>query len=177
MIGITAYGAYLPRMRLEKKSIADANGWFDASLKGLGRGQKSVCNWDEDVITMAVEAANDCLGQDTKDSVGALILASTSAPFLDRQNSVVVAEALNLDTSVLRAADVTGSQRAATSALLFGLDIAAGNASAHSVVVGSEHRLTQVATREEMLYGDGAAALSVGSDQVLAEFIASHSHA
>ena len=52
MIGITAYGAYLPRMRLQKKVIADANGWFDASLKGLGRGEKAVCNWDEDAMTL-----------------------------------------------------------------------------------------------------------------------------
>jgi len=74
----------------------------------------------------------------------------------------------------LRTADVTASQRAATSALLFGLDLAAGGSSSEVVVVGSEHRRTQVATREEMLYGDGAAALTVGSDNVIAEFVDSH---
>ncbi|MGR8947983.1 MAG: hydroxymethylglutaryl-CoA synthase family protein [Gammaproteobacteria bacterium] len=177
MIGITAYGAYLPRMRLQKKVIAEANGWFDASLKGLGRGEKAVCNWDEDPITMAVEAASDCYGDTAKSDTGGLIFASTSGPFLDRQHSVVVAEALNLDIDSLRTADVTASQRAATSALLFGLDIAAGSKASQVMVVGSEHRRTQVATREEMLYGDGAAALSVGSQNVIAEFIESHSTA
>ena len=177
MIGITAYGAYLPRMRLQKKAVADANGWFDASLKGLGRGEKAVCNWDEDAITMAVEASKDCLGQGAGKAPTALLFASTSAPFLDRQNSVVVAEALNLDTTALRTADVTASQRAATSALLFGLDIAGGNGNDGTVVVASEHRRTQCATREEMLYGDGAAAVSVGADNVIAEFVAAHSHA
>jgi 3-hydroxy-3-methylglutaryl CoA synthase len=177
MTGITAYGAYLPRMRLQKKVIAEANGWFDASLKGLGRGEKAVCNWDEDAITMAVEAASDCIGNADKSDTGALIFASTSAPFLDRQHSVVAAEALNLDVDSLRTADVTASQRAGTSALLFGLDIAAGGKASQVMVVGSEHRRTQVATREEMLYGDGAAALSVGSDNVIAEFIECHSTA
>jgi len=177
MIGITAYGAYLPRMRLQKKAIAEANAWFDASLKGLASGEKAVCNWDEDAITMAVEAAGDCLGKGAGKAPAALIFASTSAPFLDRQNSVVVAEALNLETSALRTADVTASQRAATSALLFGLDIAAGNRNSEAIVVASEHRRTQCATREEMLYGDGAAAVAVGGDNVIAEYIDSHSHA
>ena len=177
MIGITAYGAYLPRMRLQKKVIAEANSWFDASLKGLGRGEKAVCNWDEDAVTMAVEAASDCMNEANKSNTGGLIFASTSGPFLDRQHSVLIAEALNLDIDNLRTADVTASQRAASSALLFGLDIAASKAQSQIMVVGSEHRRTQVATREEMLYGDGAAAIGVGSENVIAEFVESHSTA
>lgn len=174
MTGITAYGAYLPRMRLQKKVIADANGWFDASLKGLGRGEKAICNWDEDAVTMAVEAAADCLHHRGRQKIGGLFFASTSGPFLDRQHSVLISEALNLDIKSLRTADVTASQRAATSALLFGLDVASGGG-ADCVVTASEHRKTQVATREEMLYGDGAAAITVGTDDVIAEFLASHS--
>lgn len=177
MIGITAYGAYLPRMRLQKKVIADANAWFDASLKALAGGEKAACNWDEDAITMAVEACTDCFGESANLAPAALIMASTSAPFLDRQNSVVVAEALNLDTGDLRTVDVAASQRAGTSGLLFGLDIAAGDKESETIVVAAEHRRTQCATREEMLFGDGAAALTLGSENVLAEFIASHSQA
>jgi 3-hydroxy-3-methylglutaryl CoA synthase len=175
MIGITAYGAYLPRMRLQKKRIADANGWFDSSLKGLAKGEKTICNWDEDAITMAVEACADCLGHEPGKTPAALIMASTSMPFLDRQNSVVVAEAVNLHTANIRTVDVASSQRAGTSGLLFALDIAAGDKNADAVLVASEHRRTQCASREEMLYGDGAAALAVGADKVLAEFVASHS--
>ena len=173
MTGITAFGAYLPRMRLQKQVIAEANGWFDASLKGLGRGEKAVCNWDEDAVTMAVEAAADCLHARGTDELGGLLFSSTSGPFLDRQHSVLIAEALNLNIDSLRTADVTASQRAGTSALLSGLDIAAGGKDC--VVLASEHRKTQVATREEMLYGDGAAAITVGNDNVVAEFLASHS--
>ena len=177
MIGITAYGAYLPRMRLQKKVIADANAWFDMSLKGLAKGEKAMCNWDEDAITMAVEACTDCLGTEAGRAPSALIMASTSMPFLDRQNSVVVAEALNLKTSGLRTADVTSSQRAGTSGLLLALDIVAGGKDAEAVLVASEHRRTQCATREEMLFGDGAAAVSLGTRNVLAEYLASHSQA
>lgn len=176
MIGITAYGAYLPRSRLQKQVIADANAWFDSSLKELAKGEKTMCNWDEDTITMAVEAYIDCLGQVPGQTPAALIVASTSMPFLDRQNSVVVAEALNLHTADLRTMDVTSSQRAATSGLLAALDIAAAGKK-EAVLIASEHRRTRCASREEMLYGDGAAALAVGTGNVLAELVASHSQA
>ncbi len=176
MIGITAYGAYLPRLRLQKQVIADANAWFDSSLKGLAKGEKTMCNWDEDAITMAVEACADCMGEVPRQTPAALIMASTSMPFLDRQNSVIVAEALNLDVSDLRTMDVASSQRAATSGLLAALDVAAAG-KGKAVLVASEHRHTRCASREEMLYGDGAAAVAVGTDSVVAELVASHSQA
>ena len=56
MIGVTAHGVYIPRARLNKKSIAAANAWFDGSLNSLAKGERAICNWDEDTITMAVEA-------------------------------------------------------------------------------------------------------------------------
>ena len=173
-VGITAYGAYLPRMRLQKQAIAAANSWFDPGLKGLGKGEKAICNWDEDAITMATEAYRDCSAQAA--APAALILASTSLPFSDRQNSVILAESLNLNTADLRTLDVTGSQRAATSGLLSALDVV-GAGRGQAVVVASEHRRTKCASREEMLYGDGAAAIMVGSHNILAELVASHSEA
>ncbi len=57
MIGINAFGAYIPRARLSKQVMVEANAWFDAGLKALGKGERSIWNWDEDSITMAVEAA------------------------------------------------------------------------------------------------------------------------
>jgi 3-hydroxy-3-methylglutaryl CoA synthase len=176
IVGITAYGAYLPRLRLQKQAIMEANSWFDSSLNGLAKGEKAICNWDEDTITMAVEACTDCLGSQPVQAPTALILASTSLPFLDRQNSVLVAEALNLNGTGLRTMDVASSQRAATSGLLAALDMAAAGKGA-ALLVASEHRRTKCASREEMLYGDGAAALTVGSDNLLAELVASHSQA
>lgn len=167
MTGITAYGAYIPRARLSKEAMADANAWFDAGLRGLGKGERSICNWDEDTITMAVEAATDCLSALKDKSVGSLYLASTTLPFLDRQNSVVVSEALNLDRSI-RTMDVSASQRAATSALLAMLE---SNSKGNALLLSSEHRRTKAGSRSEMLWGDAAAAVSVGSENIIAEFL------
>ncbi|GAA0688378.1 hydroxymethylglutaryl-CoA synthase family protein [Marinobacterium maritimum] len=167
MFGITAYGAYIPKSRLLKTAIAEANDWFDSSLRGLARGERSVCNWDEDTITMAVEAAQDCLSGMDGGAIEALYLASTTLPFLDRQNSVVVSQALNLGDR-LRTMDVAASQRAGTSALISLLE---SGQSGNALLVASEHRRSKCGSRAEMLWGDGAAALAVGGDNVIAEYI------
>lgn len=54
MIGITSYGAYIPWNRIERQQLAKAWG-------GLGVGEKAIAYYDEDSVTMAVEAAIDCL--------------------------------------------------------------------------------------------------------------------
>ena len=93
-VGILAFGAYLPRLRLSRKAVADANAWFAAGLKGLAKGERSMANWDEDSITMAVEASRDCLTSHKAEDVRSLYFASTTHPFKDRQNAGVIGTAL-----------------------------------------------------------------------------------
>ena len=38
MVGIVAYGAYVPRLRLQRQAVYDANKWFAAGLRGLAKG-------------------------------------------------------------------------------------------------------------------------------------------
>ncbi len=168
-VGILSYGAYLPRRRLQRKSIAAANDWFNPALRALAKGERAMANWDEDTVTMAVEAARNCLGGLAPAGLDQLILASTTHPYDDRQNAAIVANALHLD-SALRVLDVTGSQRAGTSALASAL--AAG---ARSLVAAAEHRLAKAASPQEMHYGDGAAALLVGRGTPIARLIGAHS--
>lgn len=167
MPGITAYGAYLPRRRLQRSAIAAANTWFDASLRGLARGERTMCSWDEDTVTMAVEAARD-MGPAAP--VQALFLASTTHPFAVRQNAGIVAEALNLGSD-LRTMDVAGSLRASTTALMSALDAAA--AGAQALVVTADRRKARAGSPMEMLSGDGAAALRVGSGGEIATLLGS----
>ena len=65
--GIHAFGGYVPRLRLQRRVIAEANAWFNPALMALGRGERAIANWDEDSITMAVEAARDCLARRGRD--------------------------------------------------------------------------------------------------------------
>ena len=169
--GILSYGAYLPRLRLQRKSIASANSWFAPGLRGLAKGERAMANWDEDSITMAVEAARDCLAGVERSTVGQFMLASTTHPFSDRQNAGIAANALNLG-SALAVLDVTGSQRAGTSALATAL---ASGSGANILVAAGEHRRAKAASPQEMHYGDGAAAILVGKVKPIARRIAAHS--
>ena len=167
--GILSYGAYLPRRRLQRKSIAAANAWFNPALRGLAKGERAMANWDEDAVTMAVEAARDCLAGLAPVAIGQLMLASTTHPYDDRQNAGIVASALHLG-SALRVLDVTGSLRAGTSALSSAL--AAG---CNTLLAAGEHRFAKAASVQEMNYGDGAAALLLGRGTPIARLVAAHS--
>ena len=172
-IGILAYGAYIPRRRLARKSVADANAWFNPALKGQAKAERSMCNWDEDAVTMAVEAARDCLTGLPRDQIRAVQLASTSFPFEDRLNSGIVAQALNLGAAI-SALDIGASQRAATSGLASALEGSAGNG-AQALFLASEKRRTKAGSTLEMTSGDGAAALLIGAGKVIAKLIGAHS--
>ena len=169
--GILSCGAYLPRLRLQRKSIAAANSWFAPGLRGLAKGERAMANWDEDSITMAVEAARDCMAGRDRAAIGQLVLASTTHPYSDRQNAGIAANALNLP-SALGVLDVTGSQRAGTSALATAL---ASSIEKEILVAAAEHRRTKAASPQEMHYGDGAAAILVGKGKPIARLLAAHS--
>src|SRR5262245_40885389 len=138
--GILAYGAYIPRLRLSRRAIADANAWLNPALKGQGKGERAICNWDEDSATMAVEAARDALAGRERSSIQHLRFASTTFPFLDRLNAGIVAAALDLPEEV-SALDVTATQRAATSALA-----SAFAGSGETLIVAAEQRRAKAAS-------------------------------
>src|SRR5258706_8129130 len=94
--GILAFGAYIPWRRLPRKAIAETHGWFNPALKGQAKGERAFCNWDEDPVTMAVEAARDALSGRDRAKIASLRFASTTYPFLDRLHSGIVAGALSL---------------------------------------------------------------------------------
>ena len=108
MVGIAAWGAYAPRLRLSRKAVTEANAWVAPNLKAKGKGERSMANWDEDALTMAVEAARDALGpDDDRSHINSLYFASTTAPFADRLNAGIVSSALTLEKSIT-ASDVAG---------------------------------------------------------------------
>lgn len=169
MVGIVAVGAYVPLLRLQRAAMAEATAWFNPALAGRAKGERALANWDEDTLTMAVEAARDCLWDRDRSGIDKVILASTSLPFADRLNAGVIKEALNLPDG-LGALDITGSQRAGTSALLAALE-----SGRPTLCVASERRLAKPASEAEFINGDAAAAFLVGDQDPVAEFLGSHS--
>ena len=174
MIGITSYGAYVPRLRLNRGVVAKAHQWSHPGLAALGRGERAVTNWDEDAVTMAVEAARDALAARDPSTLGAIYFGSTTHPFADRQNAGIVASALDLPESVA-SSDLGGAQKAGTAALLAALDRVAAGRPGEALAVSAEHRVARPASPPELMYGDAAAAFTVGRSGVIAEFLGSYS--
>jgi len=165
--GIIAAGAYIPRLRFARRVIADANSWLTPSLNAMAKGERAICNWDEDAVTMAVEAGRDALAGHDRSTLSSLHFASTTFPFIDRLNAGIVVQALGLPGTI-SALDTAGSQRAATSALRNALD--GGQA---TLLVAAEHLRSKAASPGEMTSGDAAAALVMGDGDPIARLLGS----
>lgn len=173
MAGIVGYGAYIPRLRIPRESIVAANVWMNPALAGLARGERSMTNWDEDSITLAVEAARDAMAGHERVAITGISLASTTMPFADRQNSAIVAGALRLPDGI-GAADRTGSLRAGTGALADAL-AAAHDEDGLALCIAADTRQARPASVQELGFGVGAAALFVGQKGVIAEHLGTYS--
>ncbi len=174
MIGITSYGGYIPRLRLNRMSIFQHMGWFAPAIVLVAQGERSFCNWDEDSLTMGVAAARDCLKGADKTAVDAVYLCSTTLPFLDRSNAGILKTALNLKDDIVTQ-DVTSTLRSGTTGLITAFSaVKSGNART-VLVTASDKREAKAAYFYEMWFGDGAASVLVGDEGVIAELKGFHS--
>jgi hydroxymethylglutaryl-CoA synthase len=171
MVGIVSYGAYVPRYRITRKTISAAMGWFSAT--GVP-GEKAVANYDEDAVTMAVAAGSDALTGTAGQIVEALYLATTTAPYKERQDAGIVAAALDLSADI-RTADFADSSKAGTAALMAGCDAVKAGSANSVIVCASDCRVSKPGSFEEGNYGDGAAAFVLGDSGVIASLGGSYS--
>jgi hydroxymethylglutaryl-CoA synthase len=167
MAGIIAIGAYVPQYRLAREEIAKMWG-----TKGIG-GEKAVAGYDEDSVTLAVAAAQDCMRRSDK-QVSGLYFATTTAPYKEKQSAAILASVLDLDRTCATA-DFTNSLRGGTTALKSALDAVKSGSADQVVVVASDCRTGAPRGRFEQLLGDGAAALMIGSSNVIASIEGTYS--
>lgn len=168
--GIVSIGAHIPRYRLARAAIAAAHRWMSPASGASAKGNRAFCSWDEDSVTMAVEAGRDCLRRVDAGAISSLTLVSTTFPYADLQNSVIVAGALSLPQTIATA-DATGSQRAATSALI----AAFAREEEGALVIAADRPGAQPASAQELSYGAGAAAFAFGRGEIIARLVGSAS--
>lgn len=122
MVGISAYGVHIPACRISAGTIAGE--W---NLKA-GDGEKAVAGFDEDSLTMAVNAVLKCIEGANIDGLLILLSASTTSPFQEKQTASTIAIASDLRPSVMTA-DFSSSMRSGTTAMIMAADIVrhAGN--------------------------------------------------
>jgi len=175
MIGITSYGGYIPRLRISRMVIVQNMAWYFPVIMAVSQGEKSVANWDEDAVSMAVAAAWDCMAGQDRQRLDAVYLASTTLPFADRLNAGILAAALNAPEEGVVNADFSSCQKAGTTAAITALETLASGQKQSILVAASDLRRAKLATMQEMFIGDGAAALLLGSRDVIAAYLGSHS--
>jgi 3-hydroxy-3-methylglutaryl CoA synthase/uncharacterized OB-fold protein len=162
MIGIANYSVYVPRRRLRRETIAAA--WGAPALPGC----KAAVNFDEDSLTMAQSAAWPLV---QSGGAEALSFASTTAPYWQRSAASLIAAACDLPARTATA-DFGASLRSATTALRAALDAVAAGSVRTALVMAADCRDGAPESAEEMLFGDAAAAVSVGSEDLAAELVA-----
>ncbi len=159
--GILAYGTYVPYHRLKGSTIASSLG------QGGGRGVRSVASFDEDAVSMAVEAARRVL-RTSPVAPSALTFATATPPYLDKTNATVIHAALQLGSGVW-ASDAIGSPRSFTGSLR-----AAFRSSEPTLVAAADVRTGMPGSWDEANTGDAAVALCVGGPDdgsLLAEYL------
>jgi hydroxymethylglutaryl-CoA synthase len=168
VVGLVSYGAYVPPTRLGLGTMTGR------PAKGDDPGPERAVAWaDEDAVTMAVAAARHALRGFDAATVDALIFASTTHPFREKQAAALVAKALDLRRDV-QTTDVAGSLRAGTGALRAAFDAVAAGSARRVLVVASDCRLAAPGSGLERAFGDGAAAFLVGDADAIAGFEGAH---
>ena len=160
MIGITSYGAYVPRTRLPFSVIG-------GRPPKEGGPERSVAWNDEDAITQGVTAGIHCLQDIDRSQVDLLLFASTTLPFQEKQAAALVARALDLGRNV-QTADHTGSTRAGTAALRAATDAVTAGSARCALVIASDARMAAPKSGMEANFGDGAAAFLITEGDAIA---------
>ncbi len=160
-VGIISVGAYIPYYRIRRETIARAWG------RGAIKGERSIANTDEDSITMAVEAAMNCLQYIPREEVDVLYFASVTAPYAEKGQSGLIATVCDLKDQV-STADFAQSTRAGASALKAAVDAVKGQSARQALITVADCRVAHPKSDKEQLLGDAAAALAIGSENVIA---------
>lgn len=168
MAGIVSYGAYIPKYRLNRDLIARA--WGSGSMGG----EKAVASYDEDALTMAVDAAFDCLGHIDPKNIDGIYFASTTSPYKEKQAASLIATVIDMRRDIL-AADFSDSMRAGTNALQAGINAINSQSAKQVLITSADCRLGPSQSDFEQILGDGAAALLLGESETIAEVTGTYS--
>ncbi|OPY25561.1 MAG: hypothetical protein A4E28_03076 [Methanocella sp. PtaU1.Bin125] len=138
-LGISAYGAYVPRYRIKVDEIAKV--WGDDAddyKNGLMVTEKSVPDMDEDTATIAVEAARNAIlrGADPK-KIGAIYVGSESHPYAVKPTATIVAAAIGAPNR-MTAADYEFACKAGTAAVQTCMGVVAAGIAETGMAIGAD---------------------------------------
>ncbi len=174
--GIVGYGAYVPRYRLPGKEISRV--WTEGNTPPLV-AEKSVPGLDEDVITMAIEAARNALARAEVSGadIGAVWVGSESHPYAVKPSSSIVGEAIGASPHLL-AADWEFACKAGSEAMQAAIGMVGSGMIRYALAIGMDTAQGRPGDVLEYTAGAGGGAFLIGpAEEALAVIEASYSYA
>ncbi len=178
MVGIVGYGAHIPRHRIKVEEIAKVWGADAPSYKkGLMLREKSVPTPDCDTITLSVEATKNALKRAENidpAEIGAIYIGSESHPYAVKPSGTVVAEAIGAVPDI-HCADYEFACKAGTEAMFVTLGLVKAGYIKYGLAIGGDTSQGAPGDALEYSASAGAAAFIMGSENVIAEALYTHS--
>ncbi|HVT58341.1 MAG TPA: hydroxymethylglutaryl-CoA synthase [Thermoanaerobaculia bacterium] len=175
-VGIAGYGAYVPRLRVRTADIAAV--WQARGAAAPAVAEKSVPGLDEDVVTMAIEAARTALDRSGMETgaIGAVWVGTESKPYAVKPSATIVAEALGITPHVV-AADLEFACKAGSEAMQAAVAFVGSRMVEGALAIGMDAAQSKPGDALESTAGCGGAAyLFADAADALAVVEASVSH-
>ena len=140
MTGIISYGTYIPKYRLRLSEIANVWGKDSNEIEnGLKILEKAVPGFDEDAVTMGIEAAKKAVGMAniSPSSLQSLYVGSESHPYAVNPSSTIIGEYLGIGNNYF-AADLEFACKAATAGIQVTVGLLGSKEIKYGLVVGSD---------------------------------------
>lgn len=179
MAGIVSYGVYIPKYRIKLSEIANVFGKDEKEVaSGLKVFEKSVAGFDEDAVTLAVEAAYRAinLGKISPQKIESIFVGSESHPYAVKPSTTIVADALGLSGNYF-AADLQFACKAGSAAIQVTIGLLESGKIKYGMAIGTD--VAEVKPRDilEFTGAAGAAAFILGKDdkEIIARILATSS--
>jgi len=165
-VGITGYGAYVPRFRIAVEEIARV--WSDDAnsiRNGLGLTEKSVPDMDEDTVTISIEAGKNALLRAGIDPgrIGAVYIGSESHPYAVKPSGSIVAEALGMGPE-FTCADLEFACKAGTAGMQICFSHVKAGQMEYGLAIGADTSQGRPGDALEYSAAAGGAAFVIGKD-------------
>ena len=164
MTGIIGYGAYIPQGRIKIGEIAKVWGKKPQDIiSSLSVFEKSVAGFDEDSVTMAVEAAHTALkmAQVAPFKIGSILVGSETHPYAVNPTSTIIGETLGCGNNYL-ACDLEFACKSATTGIQLTVGLIESQKIDYGLVVGADCAQAKPHDALEYTAGSGAAAFLLG---------------
>lgn len=159
-VGISGYGAYVPRFRLPGSEVDRV--WTDGQV-GSPVIEKAVPGPDEDTATMSIEAARNALARAGIDptAIRAVWVGSESHPYAVKPTSTIVAEAIGA-VPATQAADWEFACKAGTEAFQAAVAFVGSGMADYALAIGMDTAQGRPGDALEYTTGAGGAGFILG---------------